>query len=79
MSDACETVKIVSPITDENPLGFIVINKCDLTDADNLFGESVATAVLTFPQLKDALTAKGVTIPNGAKKADLQALLDANS
>lgn len=37
-----------------------------------------------FPQkasigdLRDALTAKGIEIPDGAKKADLQALLDAN-
>lgn len=32
---------------------------------------------LTVPELETALTAKGVTIPTGAKKADLQALLDA--
>lgn len=28
-------------------------------------------------ELRDALTAKGIPIPEGAKKADLQALLDA--
>lgn len=33
---------------------------------------------LTVPQLKEALTAKGIEIPEGAKKADLQALLDAS-
>jgi len=32
---------------------------------------------LTVAQLKEALTAKGIEIPAGAKKADLQALLDA--
>lgn len=30
---------------------------------------------MTVPELKAALTAKGVEIPEGAKKADLQALL----
>lgn len=31
----------------------------------------------TVAELREALTAKGVEIPEGAKKADLQALLDA--
>lgn len=31
----------------------------------------------TVAELRDALTAKGIEIPEGAKKADLQALLDA--
>lgn len=34
---------------------------------------------LTVDELKAALTEKGVEIPEGAKKADLQALLDAAS
>lgn len=34
-------------------------------------------AKLTLPQLKDALVAKGIEVPEGAKKADLIALLDA--
>ena len=32
---------------------------------------------LTVAELKAALTEKGIEIPAGAKKADLQALLDA--
>lgn len=32
---------------------------------------------LTVAQIKDALTEKGIEIPEGAKKAELQALLDA--
>lgn len=32
---------------------------------------------LSTAQLKEALTAKGINIPEGAKKADLAALLDA--
>jgi len=47
-----KTVKIVSPVTDENPLGYIVINETDLSKEHELFDEE------------------------GAKKADLQALLD---
>ena len=31
----------------------------------------------TVPELRAALEAKGIEIPEGAKKADLQALLDA--
>jgi hypothetical protein len=34
-----ETAKIVSPVSDENPYGFIVINKSDLTDEHELFVE----------------------------------------
>lgn len=38
--------------------------------------ESVKKAA-TVAELREALTAKGVEVPEGAKKADLQALLDA--
>jgi hypothetical protein len=38
-------------------------------------GESVSA--MTVPQLKDALAAKGIEIPAGAKKDELQALHDA--
>ena len=34
-----ETVKVVSPVSDDNPHGYIVINKSDLTDEHELFGE----------------------------------------
>lgn len=33
----CETVKVVSPATDENPHGYIVINKSDLTEDHKVF------------------------------------------
>ena len=36
-----ETVKIVSPVSIENPHGYIVINKSDLTPAHVVFGEVV--------------------------------------
>lgn len=39
--------------------------------------ESEGGSNLSVAQLKEALTAKGIEIPAGAKKADLQALLDA--
>jgi hypothetical protein len=37
MNDIIETVRIVAPVTPENPLGFVVINRSDLTDAHELF------------------------------------------
>lgn len=33
-----ETVKIVSPVSSDNPHGYIVINKSDLTEDHELFG-----------------------------------------
>jgi len=74
-----KTVKIVSPVTDENPLGYIVINETDLTKEHEVFDEEGAKKAdksLSVADLKAALTEKGVEIPEGAKKADLQALLD---
>ena len=35
-----ETVKIAAEVTTENPLGYIVINKTDLTEDHVLFDES---------------------------------------
>lgn len=34
-----ETVRVVSPVTEENDLGYIVINKSDLTDEHELFDD----------------------------------------
>lgn len=34
-----ETVKVVSAVTDNNPHGYVVINKSDLTEEHTLFGE----------------------------------------
>lgn len=76
-----ETVQIKAEISDDNPLGFIVINKSDFDqDKQELFVEGVAgkpSDGLNVDQLKAALTAKNIAIPDNAKKADLQALLDA--
>lgn len=34
-----ETVRVVSPVSEDNPHGYIVINKSDLTDEHKLFVE----------------------------------------
>lgn len=34
MSEVCETVRIVAP---ESPQGFVVVNKADVADGDQLF------------------------------------------
>lgn len=38
----CETVRVVSPVSDGNPLGFIVINMSDITEEHELFVEPEA-------------------------------------
>lgn len=40
----CQTIKVVSPVSDENPLGYIVINESDLTEDHEIFGEAVETS-----------------------------------
>lgn len=40
-------------------------------------GEPEGAKKATVAELREALTAKGIEIPEGAKKAELQALLDA--
>lgn len=87
MSQTCETVKVKSPVSDDNPAGYILINKSDLTEEHELFesqealvakGEKKPSDGLTVPEIKEALAAKGVEIPDGVTlKADLAALLDA--
>jgi hypothetical protein len=37
-----ETVKIVSPVSQDNPHGYIVINKSDVTPLHKIFVEPVA-------------------------------------
>lgn len=70
------TVQIKSPVSDDNQLGYVVINEADFDEESmELFGADAKS--LTVPQLKDALTAKGIAFEATAKKADLQALLDA--
>jgi hypothetical protein len=72
-----ETVKIVSPVSDDNPRGYIVINKSDLTEDHEIFTEKtdVEPKDMTVSQLKAALAKVGIEIPDQAKKADLLALL----
>lgn len=36
----CPTVKVVSPVSDENPHGYIVINESDLTEEHEVFDEA---------------------------------------
>jgi hypothetical protein len=37
MRDTCATVRVVAPVSAENPHGHIVINASDLTDEHTLF------------------------------------------
>jgi hypothetical protein len=40
----CPTVRVVSPVSDENPHGYIVINQSDLTDDHEVFDEKLDPA-----------------------------------
>jgi hypothetical protein len=51
-----------------------VFRPADHVQADE---QSEGAKKATVAELREALTAKGVEIPEGAKKAELQALLDA--
>lgn len=76
MSNTCPTVRVKA----DNEQGFIVINESDFDEAEHELlypTDSEGVKVMTAGQLRDALTAKGIDIPVGAKKADLRALLDA--
>lgn len=59
---------------------FVLLNKEDFdADKHELFdaAEPSGEKKMSVAELKDALAAKGIEIPEGAKKADLQALFDA--
>lgn len=72
-----ETVRIVSPVSEDNPLGYIVINAEDFREDEmELFVEGAAP-IMTVAQLRAVLTEKAIAFPATAKKAELQALLDA--
>jgi hypothetical protein len=80
MSETCPTVKIKTDAP-ENEAGYIVINESDfdetiheLFDAIDSNGDKVRTRI---GDLREALTARGVSFDPRAKKPDLQALLDA--
>lgn len=71
------TVQIVSPVSNDNPLGFVVINESDFdADVHELVGAEPEVG-MTAKELKAALTARGIEFKSNASKADLQALLDA--
>jgi hypothetical protein len=50
MSDVCETVRIVAP---ESPQGFVVVNKADVAEGDQLF-EGEPAVELTPDAIVDA-------------------------
>lgn len=64
----------------DGPRGFHIINKSDFDPQKHELFEDDPGAEgakkATVAELKAALEAKRITIPEGAKKADLQALLD---
>lgn len=72
-----ETVKIKPSHPSQG--AFVLINKSDFNpEMHELFeDEPEGAKKASVAELREALTAKGVAIPEGAKKADLQALLDA--
>lgn len=55
-------------------IGFIECERRESLDEDD---SPEGAKKPTVAELRDMLTAKGIDIPEGAKKADLQALLDA--
>lgn len=65
----------------DNQEGFCEINESDFDAAKHeLFDADLEGAKkATVAELREALTAKGIEIPEGAKKAELQALLDASA
>ena len=66
MSDTCPTVKVKSPVSDDNPDGFIVINESDLTSEQELFeatdsgAESDEFDSMDKVALRAYLTEKGI-------------------
>lgn len=75
-----ETIKVMPWGDDQGE--FVLINKEDFDASVHKRYDEGAKKAATQPKapsvedLKAALAAKGVEVPEGAKKADLQALLD---
>lgn len=71
-----ETVKVKAWSAEQGD--FVLINKDDFDPEKHelLDEEGAKKADLNVNQLKEALTAKGIEIPEGAKKADLVSLLE---
>jgi hypothetical protein len=70
------TMRIASPISDDNALGFIVINESDF-DASTQVPFDVEPPKMNVAQLRESLTSRGIEFASNASKPDLQALLDA--
>ena len=76
-----ETVKVMPWSKDQGD--HVVINKADfnpekhrLLDAEGDDGAPDGAKKATVAELRAVLEQKGIQIPDGAKKADLQALVD---
>lgn len=87
---SCETVRVKAEVTDDNPNGFIVINKTDFKeDEHELFvvpksKKKVADdkpdfAAMKVAELKEYLDGKKVEYDKGAIKDVLIALCEANA
>lgn len=79
MDGMCETMRVVTEKCEGNPHGYVVINKSEFNpDIHEEFKEDAAKPIskMTVEELTAALTEKGVEIPEGAKKADLVALME---
>jgi hypothetical protein len=78
MSQTIETIKIKPSSEDQGD--YVLINKSDFdASVHELHNpDGVTKKSLTVEEIKAALVAKNIAIPDGVtKKADLQALLDA--
>ena len=74
--DTCETVKVKA--WGEGQGAFVEINAADFDEkVHDLYieDEEEEPGHMTVAELKAELEARGITIPHGAKKADLVALL----
>ncbi|PLC06403.1 hypothetical protein CY658_05045 [Variovorax sp. RO1] len=78
MTQTCETIRVKA--SDPEQGEFVVINKSDFDEKLHELHEESAgkpSDGMKVEDLKAALEAKGITIPEGVtKKADLAALLD---
>lgn len=75
MFGVCEVVAIKP--THPGQGDFVHINKADFDPAKGHELYEPDAKRLGIAELRAALTDKGISFPDGAKKADLQALLDA--
>jgi HeH/LEM domain len=69
----CKTTRVKC----DNEQGFYVINESDFDSAIHELFTEATDGAMSVAEIKDALTAKGIDIPAGAKKAELKALLEA--